>query len=72
MYIAIQAQAHYVAWSPVILLVSYKAASKLGSQSLGRNRSVRLRIALRNPFIDCCDRALSPTTAEPRSKTSVN
>ena len=32
MYIAIQAQANYVAWSPVILLVSYKAASKLGSR----------------------------------------
>jgi hypothetical protein len=42
MYIAIQAQAHYVAWSPVILLVSYKAASivansgvaELGAQSV--------------------------------------
>ena len=36
MYIAIEAQANYVAWSPVMaegnLLVSYKAASKLGSE----------------------------------------
>ena len=72
MYIAIQAQAHYVAWSPVILLVSYKAASKLGSQSLGRNRSVRLRIALRNPFIDCCDRALSLTGGTSAQDLCIN